>query len=471
MGRNERIAPADRWKEERPASGDYDSQEWSDSEIEEESGLADLPNKSGAAVATAQKSPKMDVICPPFRTPEGRLVEFDCPPLSIPANLPSNSALAREARDGIFFVIMHATPIEMKFETRRDGRSHPPSQDSQIATYLRNHKQRDEPLVRIPDICGYLLWMPSKEPEKAPQIYRYFLVDEPDGTSHTILGSNSIEKDGSREVKEEPTVLALVQQKIVAMREKGLVSGDSAPIEHVIDAGVVPDDNSYMRVDKQRARPLLTTRRAMALACDQREKKTNSTRVPPPAPHVPAGAPPVEKKRARPESTPPPKRRFTSSEPFAVAPDFVTKACPAWVAEQGGAVSEQARSIVDRMVALAGKALPGSVACHYERMRAGVNAIRASQPDIEFASEAIYSFWVLTSVWLDRGKMDASSPFAGVCRSGADLLARYGARMRDYIPEIDRYLEDEPPQPAERTPMMLAYEMLAHFVAGCSENQ
>lgn len=463
--------PSTGGKKNIPLPGDYDSQEWSDSDMEEEAGQLDPPTKSSAPFATAQKSPKMDVVCQPFRTPEGRLVEFDCPPLRIPENLPSNSALAREAREGIFFVILPATPIEMKFESRRDGRSHPPSQDSQIATHLRNHKQRNEPLVRIPDICGYLLWMPSKQPEKSPQIYRYFLVDEPDGTSHTILGSSSIEKDGSREVKEEPTVLALVQQKVVAMREKGLVTHENAPIEHVIDAGVVPDDNSYMRVDKQRVRPLLTTRRAMALAYDQREKKSGSARVPPPAPHVPSGAPPIEKKRARPESAlPPPKRRFTADEPFAVRPEFVTKACPAWIAEHAGTVGEQARSIVDRMVALAAEALPGSVACHYERMKAGVNAIRASQPDIEFASEAIYSFWVLTSVWLDRQKI-ISAPFAGVCRSGADLLTRYGARMRDYIPEIDRYLEDEPPQPAERTPMMLAYEMLAHFVASCPENQ
>ena len=454
-----------------------------DESVEEEGVVAPPPAKRRAPPAKRAPRPSQGMKSPPKRPapltlPDGRVVEFNGPRLARPENVPQSSALSGMFGTGAFYTITAAPTVEIALHMpKKDGgegksKSRSGSIDSRVRAHIVERRAKGTPM-HVADICGYLLWVPNDGDDL--QICRYFHVHS-DGAMHVVLGTNGVEKDGPADIKEPQDVLDRAKPAIGAMIAEKRISPTSAPIDCVLAVGLAPDPQSAMLVDGAPMRPVVSTRRLMALAQDAPNKKATNARVPPPERFESAAPPPPTPfmptpKRKREEE---PARLFPDHDPFL--PTVFAPACPAAVMARANAlVLARANGAHDwsafacGLVDLAEDALAADKPPVYESISAGVTHLRtagAADRLVRHAnSAAIYAVLVL----LPRFLAPANSEVRFLSACGANLLARFEQTLLGYLPEMAAYLRDDAPHPPPETPFYRAYEVVAELAAFCME--
>lgn len=494
---------------------DEDSGSWVSEEDEEETGgCPTSPTHS----YTANKSPKSaakqgtDASAPSgkrakaaedgevlFETPSGRSVRVELVPLVTGDSTSFGSALRNGEKDGKFYIIREPpidaaslrVPLNPPRTTTRAITKEAVLQ-RHLASIARERKAKSQPFQRFGDICGFLLWVPTpKAPKLGCRIYRFFRVwntDAAENNETIIVATNTTDKDGPTDLLEEAHVQQSIRQKVVAWREEGKVSPEEAPVEYVVDVGVVPDAASHMFVDGVRSVPVVTTSRVMAFAVPPGQRKAASVPIPHPAPTPAPVAPALEEpatKRARepepadaPVADEAPKAKrtrphargtakaqaepvhFPRGDPFMPFSDNCPPVVAALAVNTENAIDTRAKELFDAMLAAAPNGQDGPK-CRYVSMSFAVNALRGRQKDFDFASAAIYAFMVLAGAYMQTDGLPEGSRARGLCLCGRDLWTTFAPGVRRYIPEIDAYMGETPPEPDDSTTMHLAFRMLA----------
>lgn len=440
-----------------------------------------------------------------FKTPGGHSVRVELVPLVTGDSTSFGSALRNGEKDGKFYVLREPpidaaslrVPLNPPRTTARSVTKEIVLQ-RHLASIARTNKAKNLPFQRFGDICGFLLWVPmakNKAPSLGHRIYRFFRVWNTDATENNetiIVATNTTDKDGPTDLLEEAHVQQSIRQKVVAWREQGKVSTEEAPVEYVVDVGVVPDEASHMFVDGVRSVPVVTTSRVMAFAIPPGQRKAASVPIPHPAPTPAPVAPALVEsapKRARePEPEPddapvadeapqPKKVRthgrgsskpktglvpFPKGDPFMPFSDTCPPALASLATDIDTPIDPYARELFDAMLAVSPNETD-TPKCRYAHMSSAVNALRGKQKDFDFASAAIYAFMVLAGEYMRIDNLPDGSHAKGLCLCGRDLWKTFARGVRQYIPEIDDYLGKTPPTPENNTTMHLAFEMLAEM--------
>lgn len=445
------------------------------------------PAKPPAASSTGMKSPKKGPVS--LTLDDGRAVIFNGPVLSRPENVPQSSALAGLFGTGMFLVITVGptveTPLNMPGKSAARGqsegreKSRSGSIDSRVRAYIVQRraecKASGQPLPHISDICGYLLWIPTSGAAAEMQIYRYFTVKS-DGATHIVLGTNGVEKDGPADIKEPQDVLDRAKPIVGALIADKRISTKSAPADCVLAVGVAPDPASTMFVDGAPMRPLMSSRRLMALAEDTPNKKATNARVPPPERFESAETPPptpfLQPAKRKRDEEPAEGALFPLHNPFIQT--VFAPTCPPPVSARAHALFEQWTAgthewgaFTNQLLDLAENATGAGNPAVYESIAAGLEHMRtAGSSDrrvVHTNSAVIFATMVLLPRFLDTKNEEVRL----LCGCGKNMSERFEKTILMYLPEMAAYLRENPPHPLPETPMYRAYEIVAELAAYC----